>query len=213
MLRGMDPLMVSWLLSWGLLCPPLARGVCRSLQSGKHVWMDCKLSLWDSPFLFYSWGSMAIEWLCCGSLANSALTFWRTKYCCCYGEKSRDSLASVFTQTANNNSAVQSISSVHLPLNTFPLGLIGRCQLCLPDRCLRLPDMVWSAVTERAAPLGWGSRVSPSPSPLELKIFDKNAGAAAMGRQLCPSLVSHSYLPAASALFISLASWRKRNNT
>lgn len=61
MLGDTDLLMLSWLLSSGLLCPPLARGIYRSLGSGKHVWMDNKLSLWESPFLFFSRGSMPIE--------------------------------------------------------------------------------------------------------------------------------------------------------
>jgi len=52
---------------------------------------------------------MAIESLFRGrQIKLLALTFLRIKYCCCYGEKSRDSLASVFTQIANSNSAVQS---------------------------------------------------------------------------------------------------------
>lgn len=94
---------------------------------------------------------------------RSALTFLRTKYCCCYGEKSRDSLASVFTQTANSNFAAQSIqlsasSSDHLS----PGAHWQASAPCLPDWCLGLPGTVWSAVTERAAPLGWGSHVSPS---------------------------------------------------
>lgn len=95
---------------------------------------------------------------------RSALTFWRTKYCCCYGEKSRDSLASVYTQTANSNSAVQSTqlsasSSEHLS----PRAHWQASAPCLPDWCLRLLGMVWSALTKRAAPLGWGSHVSHSP--------------------------------------------------
>lgn len=95
---------------------------------------------------------------------RSALTFWRTKYCCCYGEKSRDSLASVFTQTANSKSAVQSSQlSASFSEHLSPGAHWQASAPFLPDWCLRLPGTVWSALTERAAPLGWGSRVSPSP--------------------------------------------------
>jgi len=61
--------------------------------------------------------------------------------------------------------------------------------------------------------LGRALMSDPAPSPLELKLSLKNATAASMGRELCPSLVSHIYLQAASAFFISLASWGKKNNT
>lgn len=166
MLRATDLLLLPWLLSSGLLCPPLATGVCRSLQSGKHMWMDSKLSQGNLPSCFSPGEAWPLDDCYVGlrlSPLRSALTFW-TKYCCCYSEKSRDNLASVFTQTANSNSAVQSTqlrasSSEHLS----PGAHWQESAPFLPDWCLRLPGRVWSALTERAAPLGWGSHVSPSP--------------------------------------------------
>lgn len=56
------------LLAFGQHRCRFLRGACRFLPSGQHlfVWVDGALSLRESPFLFVSKGSTAIECLFCG---------------------------------------------------------------------------------------------------------------------------------------------------
>lgn len=215
MLRGTDLITLSWLLSSGLLCPPLAKGVCRSLRSGKHVGMDSKLSLWKSPFLFFSRGSMAIEWMFRGSqtkLSKICPHFLKNKILLLLWWEEQTQLGFCFYTDCKKQFCCTEHSAQCIFLWTpFPWGSLAGVSSLPPWLMLKTPWHVLEGSNWKGSSSWLGQLCQPQPP--HLWCWNCLIKMPLQQPQLCPSLVSHSYLPAASALFISLASWRKRNNT